>query len=74
MQYSVLKNRILFYDGTSVIEPTEVPNALLDGVPIESIAVTELNSEIESITEFEMEDIELVGYESHDAIKAPMAC
>lgn len=49
MQYSVLKNRILFYDGTSVIEPTEVPNALLDGVPIESIAVTELNSEIENL-------------------------
>ena len=33
----------------------------------------QLNSEIGVITEFEMEDIELVGYESHDAIKAPMA-
>ena len=37
------------------------------------LATLQLNSAIESITEFEMEDIELVGYESHDAIKAPMA-
>jgi thymidylate synthase len=37
------------------------------------LATLKLNSEIESITEFEMQDIELVGYESHDAIKAPMA-
>jgi thymidylate synthase len=33
----------------------------------------QLNSEVGVITEFEMEDIELVGYESHEAIKAPMA-
>lgn len=32
-----------------------------------------LNPEIEVITDFGMEDIELVGYESHEAIKAPMA-
>ena len=37
------------------------------------LATLELNSEISVITEFEMEDSELVGYESHDAIKAPMA-
>ena len=37
------------------------------------LATLQLNSEISVITEFEMEDIELVGYESHDAIKAPMA-
>jgi thymidylate synthase len=33
----------------------------------------QLNPDVGVITEFEMEDIELVGYESHDAIKAPMA-
>jgi len=33
----------------------------------------QLTSEIEVITDFDMDDIELVGYESHDAIKAPMA-
>lgn len=38
------------------------------------LATLELNSEISVITEFDMEDIELVGYESHEAIKAPMAC
>jgi len=32
-----------------------------------------LNPEISVITEFEMEDIALEGYESHEAIKAPMA-
>jgi thymidylate synthase len=33
----------------------------------------QLNPGIDVITNFEMEDIELVGYESHEAIKAPMA-
>jgi thymidylate synthase len=33
----------------------------------------QLNPEIGVITDFEMDDIELIGYESHDAIKAPMA-
>ena len=32
-----------------------------------------LNPEISVITDFGMEDIEMVGYESHEAIKAPMA-
>lgn len=32
-----------------------------------------LNPEISVITDFEMSDIELVNYQSHDAIKAPMA-
>lgn len=32
-----------------------------------------LTTEIEVITDFDMDDIELVGYESHEAIKAPMA-
>lgn len=32
-----------------------------------------LNSNIEIITEFNMEDIELIDYQSHEAIKAPMA-
>ena len=45
-QYSILDNRVLFFDGTSVIEPTEVPNALLDGIDISNIAVTKLTDEI----------------------------
>jgi thymidylate synthase len=40
--------------------------------PIE-LPKLKLNSEINIITEFEMSDIELVDYVSHDAIKAPMA-
>jgi len=37
------------------------------------LASLKLNPEISVITDFEMEDIELVDYESHEAIKAPMA-
>ena len=37
------------------------------------LATLELNPEISVITDFEMEDIELHGYQSHEAIKAPMA-
>jgi thymidylate synthase len=33
----------------------------------------QLNPEVEGITEFTMEDIELVNYQSHEAITAPMA-
>jgi len=33
----------------------------------------QLNSDISVITHFTMDDVELVGYESHDAIAAPMA-
>jgi thymidylate synthase len=32
-----------------------------------------LNSEIQDIDRFTMQDIELVGYQSYDAIRAPMA-
>lgn len=37
------------------------------------LATLKLNPSIEVITEFEMNDIELVDYQSHEAIKAPMA-
>ena len=37
------------------------------------LAELKLNEEIKTITDFTMDDIELIGYESHDAIPAPMA-
>ena len=37
------------------------------------LATLNLNPDIVNITDFEMNDIELVNYQSHDAIKAPMA-
>lgn len=37
------------------------------------LASIQLNANITDITKFEMKDITLEGYESHDAIKAPMA-
>lgn len=44
----------------------------LERKPIE-LPKLKLKSDIDVITEFEMSDIELVDYVSHDAIKAPMA-
>ena len=38
-----------------------------------ALPTLELNSEITEITKFTMNDISLDGYQSHDAIKAPMA-
>ena len=38
-----------------------------------SAPTLKLNPEIDVVTDFEMDDITLEGYESHDAIKAPMA-
>jgi thymidylate synthase len=38
-----------------------------------TLASLQLNSNIKDITKFEMKDISLERYESHDAIKAPMA-
>jgi thymidylate synthase len=37
------------------------------------LATLKLNPDISVITDFDMDDIELEGYTSHDAIKAPMA-
>jgi len=37
------------------------------------LPVLKLNPEVSVITDFEMEDITLDGYQSHEAIKAPMA-
>jgi thymidylate synthase len=37
------------------------------------LATLKLNPDISVITDFSMEDIELEGYTSHEAIKAPMA-
>jgi thymidylate synthase len=38
-----------------------------------SLPTLKLNPEIEVITDFDMKDVELVDYQSHDAIAAPMA-
>jgi len=57
-----LKDRTLWFDGTSQVDPELVPNLLLAGVPLSHIAVTELN---EDITKFnQMSEIQIpVGKE-----------
>lgn len=41
-----LKNRTLWFDGTSEVAPELVPELLLAGVPIQKIVVTELNDDV----------------------------
>ena len=43
-----LKNRILFFDGTSLVEPELVPELLLRGVPLEKIRVTRVDDEVDA--------------------------
>lgn len=43
---TVLKNRTLWFDGTSQVAPELVPELLLEGVPPSKIVVTELNDDI----------------------------
>lgn len=38
-----------------------------------SLPLVQLNPDIKDITKFTMDDIHLIGYESHESIKAPMA-
>lgn len=38
-----------------------------------ALPILKLNPEIKTITDFKMSDIELINYQCHDAIKAPMA-
>lgn len=44
---TVLKDRVLWYDGINQVDPGLVPELLLDGVPIEKIEVTHSDKEIE---------------------------
>lgn len=53
---SELKNRILWYDGTNQVEPEDVPQLILDGVPLSKIVVNSLNEDL--ITFNSLEDVE----------------
>ena len=44
-----LKNRTLWYDGTSEVNPNDVPSLILSGIPIDKISVTEINSDIQQV-------------------------
>lgn len=42
-----LKSRTLWFDGTTEVTPAELPQLLLEGVPVEKLAVTEVTPDIE---------------------------
>jgi DNA polymerase III alpha subunit len=42
-----LKTRTLWFDGTTEVTPEELPKLLLEGVPVERLAVTEVTPEVE---------------------------
>jgi DNA polymerase III alpha subunit len=52
-----LKNRTLWFDGTSEVNPDDVPSLILSGVSIEKIAVTEINEDIKLFNSLADEDI-----------------
>lgn len=43
---TVLKDRILWYDGTNQVNPELVPELLLEGVPLDKIVVSEMNDDL----------------------------
>jgi len=51
-----LKNRTLWYDGTNQVEPEDVPQLILDGVPLSKIVVNSLNEDLETFNT--LEDVE----------------
>lgn len=51
-----LKNRTLWYDGTNQVEPEDVPQLILDGVPLSRIVVNSLNEDLETFNT--LEDVE----------------
>ena len=63
---------ITFGDAHIYTNHIEQVKEQLSRVPFD-LPKIQLNSDITDITKFTMEDVELVGYQSHDAIKAPMA-
>ena len=40
-----LKNRILWYDGTSQVDPDLIPDLMVNGLPLENICITHHNSD-----------------------------
>jgi len=63
---------ITFGDAHIYTNHIEQVKEQLSRVPFD-LPKIQLNSDITDITKFTMEDVELVGYQSNDAIKAPMA-
>ena len=51
----------------------EQSNLQLSRTPIEPLPTLKLNPEIKNIDDFSYEDIEVIGYEHHPHIKAPIA-
>jgi thymidylate synthase len=51
----------------------EQSNLQLSRTPIEPLPTLKLNPDIKNIDDFTYEDIEVIGYEHHPHIKAPIA-
>ena len=58
-----LKNRILLGNGVNVVEPDEIVNLLIKGVPISKIQSTELNEELKQFNLRADEEIQIFSEE-----------
>jgi DNA polymerase III alpha subunit len=54
-----LAERQLFYDGTSLVHPAQVPAMLLAGVPVAKLRVTELDEDIALFNQLSDEPLQL---------------
>lgn len=64
MSYTILSNRLLRYDGKSVVEPSEIGDLLLSGVSPDNIISTEISEDIKLFNT--MSDIPIVLYNQED--------
>lgn len=44
---TLLANRILWFDGTSQVDPSEVPSLILSGIPVDKISVNSSSRDLE---------------------------
>lgn len=56
---TILKDRILIYDGDSIVEPSKIIDMILDGSKLESIYSTEITDEIKKYNETAIDKIEV---------------
>lgn len=65
--FSVLKDRLLQWDGKSIIEPESIADLLLNGVTPDKILTTEISEEVELFNQ--MSDVKIDLYDENKEVK-----
>jgi hypothetical protein len=67
MNYTLLKDRILRYDGVNIVSPDNVEDLLLSGVEPQNIISTDINADIEKFNL--LSDIPIIIYSEDIELK-----